>query len=167
MLSVAPALAAPAPADAAAALYAVYATFQPSDGIPDANGRARYEPVISSGLDALLAAGAAAEAKFASKNKDSPPLIEGDLFTSNFEGATSWKVGACEARSGVTRCMVALEYDPKDGKNKPVRWTDTLYLLSGPQGWRVDDVGYGATWPFGNKGRLSETLKEAIRDSGS
>jgi len=50
---------------------------------------AKYAPFISAALDKLLADGNAAEIKFNKANKDSPPLIEGDLFTSMFEGATS------------------------------------------------------------------------------
>src|ERR1700744_1774682 len=75
--------------------YAAYSTFHPSDGIPDAKARAKYEPFISPALDALLKQGDQAEEKFAKANKDSPPLIEGDLFSSNFEGATAYKIGAC------------------------------------------------------------------------
>jgi len=61
--------------------YAAYATFHPSDGIPDAKGRARYAPFISPALELLLTQGNEAEAKFAGANKGSPPLIEGDLFS--------------------------------------------------------------------------------------
>ena len=34
-----------------------------------------------------------------------------------------------------------------------------------PQGWRVDDIGYGGTWDFGNKGKMTETLRMVIHDS--
>jgi hypothetical protein len=147
--------------------YRVYATFHPSDGIPDAKARARYEPFLSSGLDGLLIAADAAGAKFAAKNKDSPPLMEGDLFTSNFEGASTWTVRDCSTSAGGARCRVDLTFDPADGKNKPVAWTDTVYLVRGGASWRVDDIGYGGNWAFGNKGRLTDTLKDAIRDAGS
>ncbi len=82
-------------AGAANGFLAVYGGFHPSDGIPDSAGRARLAPYLSPGLGKLLADGAVAEARFAAKVKDSPPLIEGDLFTSMFEGATAWKLGAC------------------------------------------------------------------------
>jgi hypothetical protein len=35
-------------------------------------------------------------------------------------------------------------------------------LINTPSGWRVDDIVYGGNWAFGNKGRLSELLKQAI-----
>jgi len=148
--------------------YEAYATFHPSDGIPDAKGHARYEPFISPRLDQLLTDGNRAEAAFAKANKDSPPLIEGDLFTSNFEGATAYKVDACSANGSNGRCTVILTYDDRGqgAKAKPLTWTDTVYLVATPGGWRVDDIGYGATWAFGNKGRLSDTVKGAIANAG-
>ncbi len=95
------------------------------------------------------------------RNKGSPPLLEGDLFTSLFEGATAWKVGACGGDAATGRCAVALRYDAA-GLKKPVTWTDTFYLVAVPGGWRVDDIGYGAGFAFGNTGRLSDTLKSVL-----
>jgi hypothetical protein len=93
-------------------------------------------------------------------------LIEGDLMTSNFEGATSFEIGECTTKGPVAICKVDLVFDPGSRGEKPVRWTDSLVLVVLDQGWRVDDVVYGATWPFGNKGRLSETLRRVIADAG-
>ena len=145
---------------AAEGFYGVYKTFHPSDGIPDDAGRARYRPVLSPKLDALLAQAGDAEKRFAAANKDSPPLIEGDLFTSLFEGATDVKVGTCATSGQTGRCTAALTYASPG--NKPTQWSDTVYLVNTPAGWRVDDIGYGGTWDFGNKGRLSETLGQVI-----
>jgi hypothetical protein len=147
--------------------YAAYLTFHPSDGIPNAKGRAKYAPFLSPTLETLLVQANEAEQKFARANKDSPPLIEGDLFTSNFEGATSFKVSACKGDAKSARCTVALTYDDRkeNPKDKPVIWNDTVYLVATPGGWRVDDVGYGGSGDFGNKGRMSETIKEAIANA--
>ena len=151
----------------AKAFYAVYATFHPSDGIPEAKARAQYAPTISPTLEDLLARADAAGSRFRNANKDSPPLIEGDLMTSNFEGATSFQVGSCVAKGQRATCQVDLVYDPGTRGEKPVRWTDSLVLVASDRGWKVDDVIYGATSAFGNKGRLSETLRRAIADAGS
>jgi hypothetical protein len=156
LLSAAPAAADEAMTAAAARFYAVYGTFHPSDGIPDAGGRARLAPVLSARLSRQLAQAARAEDRFNARNRDSPPLLEGDLFTSGFEGATSWKVGACSGDAKTAHCTVALRYDRGQ---KPLAWTDTLYLVAGPGGWRVDDIGYGGRFAFGNTGRLSDTLR--------
>jgi hypothetical protein len=154
----------------AKAFYAAYQTFHPSDGIPDARGRAKYAPYISAGLNRLLAEADAAEDKFAAANKDSPPLIEGDLFTSNFEGATAVRIGACTGDGKTGHCAIELTYDPgktANPKDKPVHWTDTAWLVNEKGGWRVDDIGYGGSWDFGNKGRMRDTLKMAFADAGN
>jgi hypothetical protein len=149
------------------AFYGTFSTFHPSDGIPDAKARAKYEPFISPDLDKLLTQAAEAENTFAKANKDSPPLIEGDLFTSNFEGATSYKVGACKGDAKTGLCTVALIYDDRNDspKDKPLTWNDTAYLVATPSGWRVDDIGYGESWEFGNKGKMSETVRSAIANA--
>ena len=160
--------AAGSPEAGAAAFYAVYSTFHPSDGIPDAKARARYAPTVSRSLESLLAQASDAEIKFGSAHKDSPPLIEGDLMTSNFEGATSTEVENCVTKNLlVANCKVALVYDPGTNAGKQVHWTDTLILISSGGDWKVDDVVYGATWAFGNKGRLTESLRRVIADAGA
>jgi hypothetical protein len=145
--------------------YAAYSTFHPSDGIPDAKGRAKLEPFISPSLDNLLIAGETAERHFSAATKNmSPPLIEGDLFTSNFEGATSLTVGRCNVEANLAHCTVAFSYRGGPDDTKPVNWTDTTYLVRSDAGWKIDDIAYGGKWAFGNKGRLKETLQSAIRD---
>jgi len=167
MLLAAPAFAGDGDADALAkaarGFYDAYMTLHPSDGIPDAATRAKFAPFVSPALDRLFVDGDAAEDRYAKATKNqSPPLIEGDLFTPNFEGATSYKIGACTMETGGGHCAVTLTYD--DRKDKPFSWTDTVYLVRTQAGWRVDDIAYGGTWDFGNKGRLTRTLKNAIAD---
>lgn len=148
---------------AATGFLAAYGSFHPSDGIPDATGRTRLAPYLSPALNKLLADGAAAQARFAAKVKDAPPLLEGDLFTSLFEGATSWKLDACTASGASARCPVEFTY--AHGKQKPVTWTDNLILTNSPQGWRVDDIVYGANFQFGNTGKLTDTLRTVLREA--
>jgi hypothetical protein len=64
---------------------------------------------------------------------------------------------------------VALHYADAHPRpqDKPVDWTDTVVLVKTPAGWRVDDIGYGGNWDFGNHGRLTDSLKSAIKDSGN
>jgi hypothetical protein len=164
-LAVCPALAQTAtPAETAEGFYAVYDGFHPSDGIPDAAGLAKYAPFLSPALQKLLEEGEAAEQRFAKANKDSPPLVEGDLFSSMFEGATAHKIGDCKQTGEEARCTAELTYAA--GSDKPISWSDTLALVKTSGGWRVDDIYYGGAWDFANKGRMSDTLKQAIADSG-
>lgn len=157
------------PEAAAQNFYALYGTFHPSDGIPNDKQRAELKAVVSPGLDSLLRDAAAAQTRFANSTKhQAPPLLEGDIFTSNFEGATAWHVGACRTSGAQARCEIALGYRSNATEDaKPVNWADTLYLVHTNAGWGVDDIGYGGNWDFANKGRLTETLRNAIRDGNS
>lgn len=147
-------------AAAASGFYAVYRTFHPPGGIPSPADRVRLAPFVSSGLETLLSKAGAAQERFAKANKGAPPLFEGDLFTSLFEGATAQKVGSCSGDDKAGQCIVNLQY--VEPGSKPTSWSDTVYLLNTADGWRVDDIAYGGTWAFGNRGRLSETLKQTI-----
>jgi hypothetical protein len=161
---VAPARAdAPDPASAVNAFYAVYDGQRAQGGIPDATGRLRYAPVLSPRLNKQLMDAAAAQARLTAKVKNAvPPMLEGDIFSSLFEGASAWKVGACQGDAKTARCPVALSYvaAPRQGQKpeKPANWNDTVLLVNTPQGWKVDDVIYDAGFAFGNTGRLSGML---------
>jgi hypothetical protein len=147
-------------AQAVERFYQAYETFKPPDGIPGGQVLKRFEPTISPALDKLLLAGEAAENRYKKVTKGQyPPLIEGDLFTANFEGATAFSVGPCQADARGGHCAVSLKYV---GGEKPLGWTDLVFLVRTPSGWRVDDIAYGGTWDFGAKGRLTDTLKSAI-----
>ena len=151
------------PEAAASGLLSVYGSFHPSDGIPDVGARARLQPYLSPQLNKLLADAAAAQARFSAKIKDSPPLLEGDLFSSLFEGASQWKLQACTVSGAQARCPVAFAH-AASSNSKAANWTDTLLLVNGGQGWRVDDIAYGGGFQFGNTGRLSDTLKTVTRE---
>jgi hypothetical protein len=127
-------------------------------GIPGAAARAKLAPLLTPRLNKQLADAATAQTRFMAKNKDSPPLIEGDIFSSLFEGPTAWKVGACSGDDKIARCSVSLTR--QDPGQKPANWTDTL-VLSNQGGWKVDDLAYDANFAFGNTGTLNDMLKMA------
>jgi hypothetical protein len=168
LLTAIPAWAAEEPAAAVEAFYGVYnSQHAQGGGIPDATGRVRYAPVLSPGLNKELAAAASAQARLTAKVHNAvPPMLEGDIFSSLFEGATAWKVGACQANAKSARCQVALSYAPPSVANakpvKPANWNDTVMLVNTPQGWKVDDVVYDAGFAFGNTGRLSAMLAMVV-----
>lgn len=166
LLIVFPAFAASAnsPADAASAFYRVYAGQRGAGGIPDATARQRFAAVLSPRLNRQLADAAAAQARLSAKVKNAvPPMLEGDIFSSLFEGATDWQVGACKDDGKTARCPVALTHaqplpSPTSKTPQPAHWNDTLVLTNTPAGWKVDDVIYDAGFAFGNTGRLSDML---------
>jgi len=163
LLLASPALAAGDPAAAVNAFYDVYnGQRAQGGGIPDATVRLRLQPVLSPRLNKQLSDAATAQARLTAKVKNAvPPVLEGDIFSSLFEGASAWKVGACQTMAKTASCGVALSYAPPPAagsKAKPANWNDTVLLVNTPQGWKVDDVVYDAGFAFGNTGRLSEML---------
>jgi hypothetical protein len=167
LLLAVPALAAADPATAVNAFYDVYAGQRAQGiGIPDATVRLRFQPVLSPRLNKQLADAASAQARLTAKVRNAvPPVLEGDIFSSLFEGATAWKIQACQTSGKTASCGVALSYTPPPAagaKAKPASWNDTVLLVNTPQGWKVDDVVYDAGFAFGNTGRLSEMLNMVI-----
>ncbi|HEX3672840.1 MAG TPA: hypothetical protein VHU87_01075 [Rhizomicrobium sp.] len=155
--------------DMAQVVNGFYTVHQSStqDGIPNAKLRAQYAPYISPALEKLLIAAGEAETQYAKNNRDAPPLVEGDLFSPNFEGISSFKLGACVTDAKGGHCALAAHYaaHPRP-QDMPLDWTDTVWLVKTPAGWRVDDIAYGGNWDFGNHGKLSETLESAVNDAG-
>jgi len=156
---------------AAALFYNTYLALPREGVIPGAAARARYAPLLSPRLNALLAQAAAADARFRARNKDAPPLFEGDLFSSLFEGFGSFRLGACAGDANSGHCAVTLHHqDPgtppargaKGHNNEPVEWNDEVRLVRTPSGWKVDDIAYMAGFAFGNDGLLSQTLRMVI-----
>lgn len=146
------------------AFYTAYLALLAGGGIPDGDGRALISPFLSPALNQLLSDADAAEAAYAkATNGESPPLVEGDPFTSLFEGATAAEVGKCEGDDKERQCTVALTYEDKSAK--PTKWQDTVDVLMTGAGWRIDDIEYGGDWDFANKGRLTELLKGTIDES--
>ena len=163
LVGAAPADAGAPSAAAANGFYTAYLALK-QGGIPDAKARRTLEPFLSPALDGLLARAEAAEAGYVALTKNQvPPLLEGDIFTSMFEGATAFRVGDCAAQGTKAECPVSLSYEsPGD---KPQHWSDTVVLVETASGWRVDDIEFGGNWPFANKGTLKENLTFAIHNA--
>ena len=143
--------------DAATAFYAVYGALPRQGGLPNATARTRYAAVLSPRLNQLLVRAAAAQTRFDRMVKGAaPPLIEGEIFSSLFEGPTSWTVGACTGDGATARCPVAMVHLAHG--HPPVRWTDTLVLARAKDAWKVDDIVYDPGLGGGNTGRLTSLL---------
>lgn len=147
--------------DSVNAFYTIYLSERPS-GVPSEQEQQKFNPYLSAPLGKLLKEAARAEQQYYQATKgESPPLVEGDLFTSLFEGATSFKTLSCDSRTG--SCIVEFRYvDPKE--KAPTIWKDKVYLIKGHQGWVVDDIEFLGTWEFMHKGRLQDLLKQVISE---
>ncbi|MEQ8281280.1 MAG: hypothetical protein RIC04_00425 [Parvibaculum sp.] len=152
-------------AEAAAKFYDIRLS-ERSGGVPEGDFRTQLRPVVSSTLDSLFAQAAEAERRHAARTGNSePPYLQGDIFSSLFEGATGYEIGKCEtdekALTATVICDVLLVHDTED---EPVQWTDRVVLVSDNGRWMVDDIRYGGDWDFASKGSLQPTLKAVIAE---
>ncbi|MEZ5667557.1 MAG: hypothetical protein R3F55_09025 [Alphaproteobacteria bacterium] len=143
------------PHAAAQAFYDAVAAL-PVGGVPDEAGRATLAPLVSPALGEALDAAAAAEAAHSAATAGAePPLAEGDLFSSLYEGPTGYTVGDCVAAGIGATCPVALVRDDSAGTTA---WTDTAVVVESGEGWRLADIVYGGDWDFAAQGRLTDAL---------
>ena len=84
-----------------------------------------------------------------------PPWEDGDMFTSLFEGAQSFKVGKLRKRAAYTDVSISLEYKEN---GQAVRWVDTLVLVKTKEGWRVWNILMNGDWQFKTGSNLRRVL---------
>jgi hypothetical protein len=145
------------PKAAAKTFYGILIKHQVS-GLPNKDVWKELQPRLSSKLISLLEAARAEQAAFMKKHPDEkPPWIEGDLFSSLFEGAQTHAEGEASVTGNKAEVPVTFTYTEGGSTTK---WTDRLILTKGPaDNWLVDDVRFGGGWDFAPKGLLSDGLK--------
>ena len=133
-----------------------------SGGIPAGQDFAAIEPFISGRLCDLLVRGREAERLYSEKtNRAVPPLIEGSLFMSLFEGAD--RILGCrpEPPPAKNSYLVEFEYGSETDGNMPFRWMDRCRVIFEDGRWVVDEIELLGDWSFGMKGKVSEILMDA------
>jgi hypothetical protein len=129
-------------------------------GAPDEKQLKALEPYLGQELRGLLAQARKRQLDDVARAPgDKPAFADGDLFSSLFEGPTSFKVGIDETTGDTHRVSVQLAYD----RQQPVvSWTDKVVVKNEDGKPVVVDIEYGGTWAFGNKGTLVSMLKKAL-----
>lgn len=153
------------PDHAATGFYKHYLQLKPR-GIPDAATRKQFDRLLTPSLvDQLKQAERAEVAHRKATQNLEPPLFEGDLFSSLYEGATAYSIGACTIEGRRAYCDIDLTFMAEAGA-QPTTWTDKLVFLKRIGGWRVDDIGFGGAWDFAQHGSLRASLRDIIRYAG-
>ncbi|MFY8021230.1 MAG: DUF3828 domain-containing protein [Bacteroidia bacterium] len=88
-------------------------------------------------------------------SSDKPELIEGDLFSSNYEGAQSYKIISTEKNQNQAKLNVEFTYQ----NNK---WVDEISLKLENNRWLIADVKYGQSYL---QGTLLNSMQEFIAGS--
>jgi hypothetical protein len=126
-------------------------------GLPGPGTMNAYAAFLCPGLVSAIGDARGRQQQFIQAHpQEKPPLVEGDLFSSLFEGADSANALEATGTDSGARVTVAL------GRGKgadAARWKDDLVLERDDQLWCVADVEYRGDWQFANRGRLSDRLK--------
>lgn len=128
-------------------------------GLPSAEQSAALQPHFSPRLNGLLRDALAGQQAYRARHPDDkPPLVDGDLFSSLFEGATQGRVESVEPAGDGLAARVDYAYvEPGTGRVLQ-RWTDRFLLVRDGPRWAIDDVEYQGGWDFAPRGRLSAAL---------
>ena len=95
---------------------------------------------------------------------DVPPLADGDLFSSLFEGFSAYEVTRSLILTNEARVYVGFTYyEPSSGR--PFYWEDIVKLTKTPYGWVISDIVYMGKWDFsyGAGNTLTNVLKTVLR----
>jgi hypothetical protein len=114
-------------------------------------------------FDLLKDISVAEEARAAQSAADPlPPLVEGDIFSANPGGASTFRVLQCEMQERESQCSVELIYS--DAKlQAPLKWTDKVLLTHDARGWVIDNIAYaGGQAPMRN-GKLQDLLRKLLK----
>ncbi|PRB04883.1 hypothetical protein CQ046_06285 [Chryseobacterium sp. MYb7] len=110
--------------------------------------------------DAINASKADIEKVKKSDHPDEKPLIfEGAIFSSLYEGFTSYKIKSVKVQDNTAEALVAFEYNHAAPKEK---WMDTVHLTNTEKGWRVDNVTFDK---IGNSKDLKARLTEFVQST--
>ena len=127
-------------------------------GLPLEGDMKAYRAFLCPGLSAAMDAARVRQKLYIDENPDDkPPLVEGDLFSSLFEGTDVVTPAGTEVVGDSARVTLSMRFGEGDGA---ARWKDTVVLAKDEGSWCIADVEYRGDWPFANKGKLSSTLAE-------
>jgi hypothetical protein len=143
------------PKESASVVYAELLSLKPQ-GLPDSKEWIVLKPLLTPALAAKFDEARRQQQAFAKKSPgDKPPWVEGDLFSSLFEGPTNYEIKDINEQGKRAEVLVYLQ-NASDGQK--VRWKDVLILKKVGSRWLLDDIRYGGNWPFAPRGTLSEML---------
>ncbi len=159
-----------APEEAVKNFYSAVLAMPERAGVPNENALRRLAPFMSKGLTDLFRDALARREQFIKDHppkrskegyliQEKPPFIDGDFFSSNFEGATKFKIGKTSKSGGQYRIDLHLEYTDAAIAAKPFAWTDAIYVIEEDGRFVVDDIEFLGDWPFGCHGLLSKVLR--------
>jgi hypothetical protein len=137
---------------------------EPVYGIPSEDQMQRLGSLITPELRTIFErARVLQEEQIRNYPDEKPRWIEGDLFSSSFEGATSWELGeAFHAPSAEATVKVNQTYS--ESNEDIVSWTDTFVFRQEEGAWLLDDIRMGGEWAFKSGASLRGMLPGGGKD---
>lgn len=117
-------------------------------------------PELLAQFDAALQ-GAACDAK--RYNYEGAPAVEGDLFSSLFEGATSASYRQIARDADTATFAIEWINDDKNLSPDATTWQDRVILVKTGKGWRISDFTHDGDWDFMKDASVSQIL-QAVAD---
>ena len=116
---------------------------QRSQGLPSEKNLALLKPLITPELHAILQrARTLQQRQIESHPDDKPDWIDGDVFSSFFEGVTQWTLGEAFFTPG-TEATAKIDLTYTEPSQPPVSWTDTLVFKQRDNAWLLNDIRMG------------------------
>lgn len=126
------------------------------NGLPNDHQLTILSPLITSDLKSLLVTARQIQAKYNQEHPDEkPPWADGDLFSSLFEGAQSFRIGRATRRGDTAEVPVQLKYEQG---SSTTRWSDVLVLVRRGNRWLVSDILLKGEWAFKSGDSLRSVL---------
>ena len=117
-------------------------------------------PYLSQHLQALLERAWQQHQKDVARAPDEKPAFtDGDLFSSLFEGPTSFEILGTE--TFVHEYAVTVRFTANAGPQQKV-WKDVIRLANKQGRLVIVDIEYGGEWAFAAKGTLVSTLEQGM-----
>jgi hypothetical protein len=119
-------------------------------------------PYLSAELQTLLRKSRELHDREAKEYPDEKPAFtEGDLFSSLFEGPTSFEIIYDELQGDIHRVSVRFTYTDEQGMT---RWTDNVLVRPEDDHYVITDIEYLGDWDFSNKGTLLSSLRNGLAE---
>jgi hypothetical protein len=130
-----------------------------ASGLPDEKDLETLKPFLTSKLNSMFVKALDEQNNFIKKYPgEKPPLIEGDLFSSFFEGPTTFNIADSKMKNDSAIVYVNFTYSDSLNSDKPFKWHDAVDLILENGKWKICDIEYLGDWDFAPKGRLSEII---------
>ncbi|MBK5144836.1 DUF3828 domain-containing protein [Budviciaceae bacterium BWR-B9] len=130
-----------------------------SAGLPTETQLASFKPYISTALYQSLEAAKKRQLEEIKRYPDEKPsLVDGDLFSSLFEGPTSVDIPSIPVLPSANSVTLQANFTRTEQGKDILHWSDEIKMIKQNDNWVIDDLVYKGNWEFAAKNTLKKTL---------